>query len=77
MAAAPDHSVPLCNLGTPIPMAVQIFSPEQLVAFELQGSSFKLHVGSVQVDVNGQNREVPRGRLMQTTAFIFTNNSEL
>lgn len=33
-------------------------------------------VGSLQVDVGGQNREVPRAALMAQTAFIFTNSSE-
>ncbi|WIA31160.1 hypothetical protein OEZ86_001171 [Tetradesmus obliquus] len=53
----------------------QIFAPEQQLAFELQGASFKLMVGSLQVDVGGQNREVPRAALMAQTAFIFTNSN--
>eukprot|EP00878_Enallax_costatus_P019245 GHUV01020299.1.p1 GENE.GHUV01020299.1~~GHUV01020299.1.p1 ORF type:complete len:671 (+),score=177.44 GHUV01020299.1:714-2726(+) len=53
----------------------QIFTPEQQLAFELQGASFKLHVGSLNVDVDGQNREVPRAYLATNTAFIFTNSS--
>jgi hypothetical protein len=55
---------------------LQIFAPDQQLAFELQGASFKLQIGSLQVDVGGQNREVPRAVLMAKTAFIFTNSSE-
>jgi hypothetical protein len=56
---------------------LQVFCPDQQLAFELQGSSFKLVVGSLQVDDNGQTKEVSRAMLVKSTAFIFTNSSRL
>lgn len=53
----------------------QILGAEQQLAFELQGVSFKLVVGSVEADQGGANSEVPRGLLAHNTAFIFTNAS--
>lgn len=53
----------------------QVFSTDQQLAFELQGSSFKLVVGTLQIDVNGQNQEVRRAFLAGNTAFIFTNSN--
>lgn len=53
----------------------QVLCADQQVAFELQGSSFKLAVGTLQIDVAGQNQQVPRALLAGNTAFIFTNPS--
>lgn len=65
----------LTTVMLPTSARMQIFTPEQQLAFELQGASFKLHVGSLNVDVNGQSKEVPRAYLATNTAFIFTNSS--
>ena len=45
----------------------------QQVAFELQGVNLRITVGTLLVDANGDNKEVNRGLLMDSTAFIFTN----
>ncbi|GFH26325.1 N-ethylmaleimide sensitive fusion protein, partial [Haematococcus lacustris] len=51
----------------------QVLTQNQLVAFEHEGSNFKLIVGNMQIDVAGQSQDVQRAYLAENTAFIFTN----
>jgi hypothetical protein len=45
------------------------------VVFELQGLNLRLVVGSLLVsDAGGENRDVGRGFVRDSTAFIFTNS---
>ncbi len=48
----------------------------QLIAFEHEGSNFKLTVGNVMIDVDGQSQDVQRAYLADNTAFIFTNSGQ-
>lgn len=54
----------------------QIFGLKQQMAFEHEGSNFRLVVSNLLVDVNGQSLETQRGMLGQTTAFFFTNTGQ-
>ena len=52
----------------------QVLTNGQQVVFELQGLNLRLVVGSLLVsDPAGENRDVPRAFLRDSTAFIFTN----
>jgi hypothetical protein len=52
---------------------LQVLSVNQQVAFELQGVNLRINIGQLLIDANGDNQEVSRGFLMDSTAFIFTN----
>jgi hypothetical protein len=58
--------------------AGQVFTVGQQVVFELQGLNLRLVVGSLLVsDASGENRDVVRGFVRDSTAFIFTNSGAL
>lgn len=59
-------------------MHTQILSVGQQVVFELQGLNLRLSIGSLLVSdaAGGDNRDVSRGFLRDSTAFIFTNAGE-
>ena len=50
-----------------------MFTLNQLIAFEHEGSNFKLSISNLMIDVNGQSQDVSRAYLAENTAFIFTN----
>ncbi|GBF97910.1 vesicle-fusing ATPase-like, partial [Raphidocelis subcapitata] len=55
----------------------QVVTAGQQVVFELQGLNLRLVVGSLLVsDPAGENRDVPRAFLRDSTAFIFTNGGQ-
>ncbi|KIZ00939.1 vesicle-fusing ATPase [Monoraphidium neglectum] len=57
--------------------AGQVLSVNQQVVFELQGLNLRVVVGSLLVsDASGENRDVQRGFLRDSTAFIFTNSGQ-
>ncbi len=61
----------------PTPNQSQILSVGQQVVFELQGLNLRIVVGSLLVsDAAGENKDVARGFLADSTAFIFTNAGE-
>lgn len=48
----------------------------QQIAFEHEGSNFKLVINNLNIDVNGQSQEATRAYLAENTAFIFTNGGQ-
>lgn len=55
----------------------QVLSVGQQVVFELQGLNLRIVVGSLLVsDAGGENKDVARGFLRDSTAFIFTNSGQ-
>ncbi len=57
-------------------VALQVFCLKQHIAFEHEGSNFKLVLTNLLVDVNGQSQDTQRGFLADNTAFIFTNSGQ-
>ncbi len=62
-----------CIHAAPAPQ--QIFGIGQQIAFEMEGSNYKLVVTNLLIDVNGVSVEAPRAALRDNSAFIFTNAS--
>uniref|UniRef100_A0A7S0RIV4 Vesicle-fusing ATPase n=1 Tax=Chlamydomonas leiostraca TaxID=1034604 RepID=A0A7S0RIV4_9CHLO len=54
----------------------QVLTLGQQIAFDHEGSNFKLTLSNVMIDVNGQTQEVQRAYLAENTAFIFTNGGQ-
>mmetsp|Transcript_11657 Transcript_11657/g.20672 ORF Transcript_11657/g.20672 Transcript_11657/m.20672 type:complete len:723 (-) Transcript_11657:92-2260(-) len=56
--------------------AGQVWQTGQVIAFEHEGSNYKLAMGVMNIDVAGQSQEVARAYVAENTAFIFTNGGQ-
>lgn len=54
-------------------MQTQVWQVAQMIAFEHDGTNFKLVMGTVNIDVKGASQETARAYVAENTAFIFTN----